>query len=176
MSTEPSAQTGQPPSAKPSLRIRPARAGDLPALMSLATRLAEFPMPNWRTGGQVIDAERATVARALEVPSPDTPLFVAEDNEGRPVGFALLETHQDYFTGRSHAHVSVLVVSGTMEGRGVGRLLLATAEAWARDRGHPFITLNVFAQNTRARALYERVGFGPETLRYVKPLDQPHDR
>jgi ribosomal protein S18 acetylase RimI-like enzyme len=55
-------------------------------------------------------------------------------------------------------------------------LLLATAEAWARDRGHPFITLNVFAQNTRARALYERVGFGPETLRYVKPLDQPDDR
>ena len=105
MSTEPSAQTDQPPSAKPSLRIRPARAGDLPALMSLATRLAEFPMPNWRTGGQVIDAERATVARALEAPSPDTPLFVAEDNEGRPVGFALLETHQDYFTGRSHANV-----------------------------------------------------------------------
>jgi GNAT superfamily N-acetyltransferase len=63
-----------------------------------------------------------------------------------------------------------------MEGRGVGRLLLGTAEAWARDRGHPFITLNVFAQNTRARALYERVGFGPETLRYVKPLDQPDDR
>lgn len=144
--------------------------------MSLTTRLAEFPMPPWRTGAQVIDAERATVARAVEAPAPDAPLFVAEDADGRLLGFALLETHQDYFTGRSHGHVSVLVVAGSVEGRGVGRLLLATAEAWAHDRGHPFITLNVFAQNTRARALYERVGFGAETLRYVKPLNQPGDR
>jgi hypothetical protein len=29
----------------------------------------------------------------------------------------------------------------------------------------------VFAQNTRARAVYERLGYGPETIRYVKPLD-----
>jgi GNAT superfamily N-acetyltransferase len=44
------------------------------------------------------------------------------------------------------------------------------AEEWARRRGLPFLTLNVFAANARARALYERAGFRPEVLRYAKPI------
>jgi GNAT superfamily N-acetyltransferase len=159
------------PQTGPTFQIRPARPGDLPALSSLTVRLAEFPIPTWRTGAQVIDAERAAVTQALAAGSPDAPIFVAEDKAGRVFGFAYLETHQDYFTGRFHAHVSILVVAGTAEGRGVGQALLAAAEAWDRERGDPFITLNVFAQNVRARALYERLGYGAETLRYVKPLD-----
>jgi GNAT superfamily N-acetyltransferase len=144
--------------------------------MSLADRLAEFPMPSWRTGAQVIDAERAALARALQVASPEAPILVAEDTAGQLLGFVYLETHQDYFTGRAHTHISILVVAGAAEGKGVGRSLLRAAEGWARDRGHPLITLNVFEQNARARALYERLEYGPETLRYVKPLDRPGDR
>ncbi len=152
------------------LRIRAARAGDLPVLLALASRLAEFPVPPWRTGPQVIEAERATLTRALEAASPDAPLLLAEDAAGQPLGFIYLETQADYFTARPHAHVSILAVAAAAEGRGVGRALLAAADDWARRRDHPFITLNVFAQNTRARAVYERLGYGPETIRYVKPL------
>jgi RimJ/RimL family protein N-acetyltransferase len=32
------------------------------------------------------------------------------------------------------------------------------------------LTLNVFAGNARARGVYERLGYAPETLRYVKAL------
>jgi len=32
------------------------------------------------------------------------------------------------------------------------------------------LTLNVFAANARARAVYERLGFAGETLRYAKTL------
>jgi RimJ/RimL family protein N-acetyltransferase len=32
------------------------------------------------------------------------------------------------------------------------------------------LTLNVFDGNVRARRVYERGGFAPETLRYVKQL------
>lgn len=151
--------------------IRPGRPDDLPALLSLAARLAEFPIPPWRTGAQVIEAERRTLARALQAASPHAPVFVAEDAAGVPLGFMYLETMVDYFTGRPHAHVSILVVAAAAEGRGVGRALLGAADDWARARDHPFVTLNVFAQNARARAVYERLGYGAETLRYVKPLD-----
>jgi GNAT superfamily N-acetyltransferase len=151
-------------------RIRPARAGDLPVLLALASRLADFPVPPWRTGLQVIEAERATLTRALQAASPDAPLLLAEDAAGRALGFVYLETHADYFTGRPHAHVSILAVAAAAEGHGVGRALLAAADDWARRRKHPFITLNVFAQNARARAVYEQLGYGPETIRYVKPL------
>jgi GNAT superfamily N-acetyltransferase len=65
-----------------------------------------------------------------------------------------------------------ILITEDAERRGVGRALLEAAEDWARGRGHPFISLNVFTQNTRARSVYERLGYGPETLRYVKPLEQ----
>ena len=116
-------QTGQ------TFQIRLARPDDLPTLSSLTARLAEFPIPTWRTGAQVIDAERMAVTRALTAGSPDAPILVAEDAAGGVLGFAYLETHQDYFTGLFHAHVSILVVAGTAEGRGVGRALLSAAEA-----------------------------------------------
>jgi RimJ/RimL family protein N-acetyltransferase len=32
------------------------------------------------------------------------------------------------------------------------------------------LTLNVFVANARARAVYERAGFTPDTMRYAKPL------
>lgn len=155
------------------MRIRPARSDDLPALLELAGRLAEFGMPPWRTGGEIVEAERLTLGRALQAASPDAPVFVAEDDAGPPLGLMHLETLVDYFTTRPHAHVAILVVAASAEGRGVGRALLDLADRWARERGHPFVTLNVFAQNARARGVYERLGYAPETLRYVKPLHPP---
>ncbi len=154
------------------VRLRAAGAADLPFVLSLAPRLAEAGLPSWRTAAQVVEAEGRALRRALAEGSPDAPVLLAEDADGSPLGFAYVETHTDYFTGRAHAHVAVLAVADRAEGRGIGRPLLDAAEAWARRRGHPFITLNVFARNARARAVYERLGYGAETLRYVKPLEQ----
>ncbi len=56
------------------------------------------------------------------------------------------------------------------EGQGVGRVLLEAAEDWAREQKLQMLSLNVFAGNARARHVYERLGYTPETLRYVKPL------
>ncbi len=44
------------------------------------------------------------------------------------------------------------------------------AEEWARNRGYRRVTLNVFAQNDRARQMYERFGYEPETVHYLKEL------
>jgi RimJ/RimL family protein N-acetyltransferase len=52
----------------------------------------------------------------------------------------------------------------------VGRVLMDAAEAWAREHKLEMLSLNVFAANERARRVYERLGYTPETLRYVKPL------
>lgn len=56
------------------------------------------------------------------------------------------------------------------QGRGLGGRLLEATEAWARDRGFRRITLKVFGTNTRARALYEKAGYEPETVHYHKLL------
>lgn len=43
--------------------------------------------------------------------------------------------------------------------RGHGRRMMETAIAWARDHGIAWIDLGVFSTNTRAHALYRKLGF-----------------
>jgi GNAT superfamily N-acetyltransferase len=99
-------------------------------------------------------------------------LLVAESAEGTPVGLVYLEQQLDYYR-RPHGHVSVLAVAAEAEGKGVGRLLLEAAEHWAREQALGMLTLNVFVGNGRARGVYERLGYVPETVRYAKTLKEP---
>ena len=43
-------------------------------------------------------------------------------------------------------------------------------EVGAKERNSDRLTLSALVTNTRARALYERKGFGGEYIRYVLPL------
>ena len=148
--------------------IRPAVAADEVFLLDLTERLADFALPPWRTAKEIADADDQILLAALRAPSPETAIFVAEAPAGSPVGYIFVSTRNDYFTHERHAHVEVLVVDTLAEGRGVGRALLAAAEAWSAARGDRFITLNVWTQNTRARAVYDHLGYEPETVHYRK--------
>ena len=162
-------QTAPRPAVRPAV-VRPATADDRPFVLATASRLADFTLPEWRRAGDVVAAEVAALAAAFADGRHVTDLFVAAAEDGQPLGFLFLERPVDYFTGRPHGHVSTLAVVPAAEGRGVGSALMAKAEEWARGHGFPLLTLNVFAGNYRARALYERLGYGPDTLRYLKPL------
>ena len=96
-------------------------------------------------------------------------MYIAE-LDGRPAGCAYLVTLVDYFNQRPHAHLSVLAVSKDAEGHGVGSALLDQSVAWARQCHSDRLTLSALVTNSRARALYERKGFGGEYIRYVLPL------
>ena len=66
----------------PPLIIRPARTDDEPFLVSLLPRLADFPLPAWRTADEIAKADRQILHDALtgvhfdaedpEVPGPTT--------------------------------------------------------------------------------------------------------
>ena len=56
------------------------------------------------------------------------------------------------------------------EGQRRGRALMDAAERWAAARGDRVITLNVFDANRRARGVYARLGYLPETMHYRKAL------
>jgi ribosomal protein S18 acetylase RimI-like enzyme len=161
----------QPVTDTPSWHIRPARAQDREFILSLTPRLAEgFPLPPWRTPEEVVRAEAGALASALDQPMEGSPLLLAERSDGELGGFVYVQRQVDYFRQQPHAHVSILTVGAEVEGQGAGRALLEAAEGWARMQGMDTITLHVFAGNQRARALYERLGYAPETLRYVKRL------
>lgn len=150
--------------------LRPARVEDEAALLQLTHRLAQFQPPLWRTREEIVAADHPILIGALRQPQDAISIIVAEEPVGTVAGFVFSTTRQDYFTGRDHAHIEVLTVAEAAEGRGVGRALLDAAETWARGRGYSQITLNVFAVNARARAIYQRGGYGEETVHYLKPL------
>jgi ribosomal protein S18 acetylase RimI-like enzyme len=56
------------------------------------------------------------------------------------------------------------------EGQGIGKALIQTIEQAVRQQGALSVTLHVFATNTRARAVYERLGYTGELMRYIKHL------
>jgi len=150
--------------------VRPARAEDRAFVLATAERLAAFGPPPWRTPAEVVEGEARTLRNFFDAPPSNAALLVAEDEAHRPLGFAYVEILRDYFRLDEHGHVGILAVAADAEGQGAGGALLAAAEDWSRAHGFDRLTLNVFEGNVRARAVYARRGFRPESLRYVKSL------
>jgi GNAT superfamily N-acetyltransferase len=151
--------------------IRPAVATDRAFVLNLASRLVDgFDAPAHRTKAELIEGDRRALEIWFDDPSKDGEAMLIAELDGRPAGVAYLVTLVDYFNERPHAHLSVLAVDKPAEGKGIGSALLAACEQWARDRGSDRLTLSALVTNARARALYERKGFGGEYIRYVLPL------
>ena len=150
--------------------LRPATVADEAFLLALTPRLADFPLPPWRTAADVAAADHPILLDALHRPTPDSLILIALDPAPTPAGYVFVTTDEDYFTKRPHAHVEILAVTPEAVGRGLGRVLLDAAEAWANERGYGAIGLNVFASNERARAVYEHLGYRPETVHYWKVI------
>jgi ribosomal protein S18 acetylase RimI-like enzyme len=154
----------------PSVTLRPAVAADLPWLTSVAGRLGAVPLPPWRTASEVASADLRQIIATLDHPTDSSLLLIAERSAGEPLGCLFVTLENDFFTGRLGAHIEVVAVTAEAEGQGVARRLLQAAEPWARDQGCDHVTLNVFVGNARARAVYESLGFTPETVRYYKAV------
>jgi GNAT superfamily N-acetyltransferase len=164
--------TGPGSAPAPVVAIRAARDADQAFVLETVHRLADFETPPpWRSRAEIVEGEARTLRAFFERPPSGAQLLVAE-SEGRPLGFAYLETLRDYFTEKEHGHVGILAVAKEAEGRGVGGALLEAAGEWARRRGFRQLTLNVFSANSKARRLYRRRGFEEESLRYVRHLEE----
>jgi ribosomal protein S18 acetylase RimI-like enzyme len=148
--------------------LRPARRADAPVL-------AHIFVQAWRSAYHgvvddlVLDAlDEAEIARRFHDFIGDT---AARHNAllavhgGEPVGFVRFGEDPD----RPDAgHVFSLYVTPESMGLGVGRTLLGEVLAELAARGHRRVTLWVFEANTRARRLYERMGFEPDGGRRVE--------
>jgi ribosomal protein S18 acetylase RimI-like enzyme len=153
------------------LTIRPARHDDEAFLLRLLPRLADFPLPAWRTADEIARGDRQILLDALYGRLEHAAILVAESMPGgERAGYAFATTKHDYFTRAAHAHVEVIAVEEGAERRGVARSLMDAVEQWAKRRGYGWVTLNVFDRNSRARALYDRLGYLPETIHYRKDV------
>jgi GNAT superfamily N-acetyltransferase len=152
------------------IEIRPATPADRNFVLGLVPRLRAFGPPPLRPPEALDEAEVRVLSRAFDALPDGAVLFVAEHPSHGALGAAYAETATDYFTQEKHGHLAILMVAEAGEGKGAGRALLTAVESWSARQGHRFLTLNVFAGNSRARAVYERAGYAQDTIRYLKEL------
>jgi len=87
------------------------------------------------------------------------------------VGGLWMGTATDQVSGLRHAHIFLLYVQPEHRRKGLGRCLMGQAEAWATERGDRQISLQVFEHNTAALSLYQGLGYQPQSIALVKPLN-----
>ena len=150
--------------------IRPAKPSDHAFILGLAERFVAFELPAWRSHDETAAGVYRDIERHLREHPETSHFFVAETADGTRAGFLHLQSTIDFFTGAPNCHISDIAVAPGLDGRGIGGRLLAFAETFAEGRGCRFMTLSVFPGNERARALYERHGYGVELLRMAKAL------
>jgi GNAT superfamily N-acetyltransferase len=152
------------------MKIRPATQQDLGAVQALTPRLSATGCPPGRDAAQVERSDMQSVTRAIAEPAEGETLLVAEW-EGSIAGFIHLKTVVDYFTQQSIAHIADVVVAESAEGTGIGKALMSAAEEWASTCGYTMVQLHVLVGNSRARSMYERLGYSAEWLKYIKRLE-----
>lgn len=148
-----------------------ATINDKDFILSLIPRLTEFGPPTWRNMESMIEVDKAVINEKLSAPSSETAIFIAEDEQKKPLGFIHVHSGEDYYNKEPHGHIGDIIIAPEGEGRGIARILFEKAEKWSRLQGFRWLTLSVFAQNEKAREVYKHLGFGEDVMKYVKPLD-----
>ena len=118
-----------------------------------------------------IESSRAFVESVRETGGAH---FVAVDSADAVVGWC--DIKRPSFEGFSHGGRLGMGLLPHVRGHGVGRRLAQAAIDAVRSRGVERIELEVFAGNTRAIRLYERLGFVHEGVRRrARKLDGVYD-
>lgn len=151
------------------IEIRSLRAEDQPFLARVAPRIRPAQTASPRDPA-ALDRFFSDLASGRLLTKPGEEAFVAT-LAGEPCGLVSVHPDVDYFTGHPRAYVDILVVAAEAEGKGIGRALMDSVERWARDHACHEVVLDVFAENQRAIAFYERLGYRPDHVRMAKPLE-----
>jgi RimJ/RimL family protein N-acetyltransferase len=149
-------RTGRTRSGRP-FEIRPAAAGDAPALVALRDAVAaEGTWVAAEPGERTVLEESLGLAGLISHGG----LSLVVEVEGRVAGQLAVHRQQ----GRYENHRGDLSITVAQEHReqGLGRALVETAVDWARAVRLAKLTLGVFPENRRALALYRSVGFVEE--------------
>jgi len=154
-----------------SLRVRRARADDLPALLALFEELdrlqREWRLFTPRPG--ITDEVRAKYRQAIT--RSDVLVALAEDH-GEPVGMAFAEaTTPSRFSDERALELSGVIVREDRRREGIGRALVQEVLRYAREHDLGWVTLQTFGPNRGAMEFWESLGFTPRVVQLVAPLD-----
>jgi len=152
------------------ISIRTARDDDLRFIRSLSPVLAAGAKLQWHGSETIQDFQDAYIAEMMADTTIRKSTLIAESG-GAPAGFIHVRESADDISGEACGTVPLLAVSENAQGTGIGRLLMEAAETWSKAQGFRLLHLEVFSTNNQARRFYDALGFKPNTINMVKPLD-----
>lgn len=140
-------------------RVRLAETRDLSALADFEVRIAEVSFgEDAVTDPQV---HHAKLAKALGRDRDG--MLVAEDEQGRVVGWLWLAVNTNFLTGQRYANFRSLAVAPDAAPR-TAESLLDRALSYARHQGVTEVVGRVHVDNAPMRVLYRKYGFRPAHL------------
>ena len=132
------------------LSIRPADAGDVPALKALIHEFAQFErLP--------VAATEASLLRDGFGAAPRFRVVMAEW-DGQPAGYALFFDYYSSFEGRPGLFLEDIYIRGRYRGKGIGKALLARVASVAREQNCFGVRWQVLDWNTPAIDFYKSLG------------------
>ena len=137
------------------MNVRPAKPEDFEVIAALWRQLDHEVPPPLHAGPADVDKELGEVADILA----NELAFVAEDDDGRAVGFALVRLRTPTL-----ATLTDLYVDSGVRRRGAGTELARAVVDALRERGVEHLDLDVQVSNGVARSLYARWGFRDEVV------------
>ncbi len=159
------------------LRVRPATADDVPALLGFGDELRDALLPaasdaGSRPRGTPAGARLVLEQRYLEaIADPDRHLVVVVNDAEEPLGMALLTiASANALLDLPAVHMSHSVVSRRHERRGAGKALVSAAAAYAEAHGLDQIVVSVHPGSRDANRFFARLGFAPLAVRRVAPV------
>jgi len=138
------------------IRIRRAVPADVPALLELMRRLAEFE----RYDADFAVTAETLLAQGFEREPPDFQALVADDSDtaGALSGMLVYYIIPFTFRARPTLYIKELYVAESGRGQGIGEALMRAAAGEALTLGCATIKWQVADWNTAARAFYEKLG------------------
>jgi len=149
--------------------IRMATSNDVDDIIAIMPRLADFDVPQNRNPDHLWQGDLKMVHQWAAGERNDVDMCVAS-TANKVVGVAMLSEREELLSSEPSVHLEVLALEKSAEGFGIATALMDEVEKLARQRGAKSVTLHVFANNTKARGLYERKGFDSELIRCIKHL------
>lgn len=138
-----------------SVEIRPAAAGDLPAMMVMVRELAEYE----RLAHAVVATE-ASFEAALFGERPTAEALVAIV-DGEMVGYAIYFQNFSTFVGRAGIYLEDLYVRPACRGKGIGKGLLSRVAQVAVERQCQRLEWAVLDWNEPSIQFYKSLGAEP---------------
>ena len=160
-----------------SVRVRPATADDLPALLAFGDELRDQLLPADGTSrSRTMPPRPALEFRYLEaIADPARHLVIAVgggDGElEEPLGMALFTiASANALLDLPAVHMSHAVVADRHKRRGAGKALVAAAAVYAEEQGIEQLVASVHPGSRDANRFFARLGFAPLAVRRVAPV------